>query len=243
MRAAVAKIRVVVAAQREEASLATFVTLEEPDRPMTAEAVLAAFYCSPGSNQDYRKIWIILVDPEMIEDKYAISSLWCRVDPDVHFIVLSSKLSLEEGLHAIRRECNRMIEESFGHRKHVDSAYPRQEKEIASRPASPDKQAYALSYTDAQIGRYEEAKRWGRAFCRQCGYCLPCSEEINIPHIMRLLMQWHHEGNGKLMEQYSKLPIKASACTACGTCEERCPYDLPVAEKMEEAQQVFEPTK
>jgi len=85
----------------------------------------------------------------------------------------------------------------------------------------------------------EAANNWGADLCRQCGYCQPCSREINIPRVMRLLMQWQHTKDEKLREQYAKLDVKADACVACGDCEERCPYDLAIAEKMEETAAIF----
>ena len=39
---------------------------------------------------------------------------------------------------------------------------------------------------------------------------------------------------------YINLEIKASACTECKKCEERCPYHLSISKKMKEAQEFFE---
>lgn len=86
----------------------------------------------------------------------------------------------------------------------------------------------------------EEARRWGRDICRQCGYCLPCSQKIEIPAVMRLLMMWHNQQDPSLVEQYRALRVKASQCTECGECEERCPYDLTISEKMKNAVEIFE---
>ncbi|MBN1671254.1 MAG: aldo/keto reductase [Kiritimatiellae bacterium] len=97
----------------------------------------------------------------------------------------------------------------------------------------------ALSPADIQ--KLEEAaNNWGANLCRQCGYCRPCSQEIDIPKVMRLLMQWQHTKDEKLREQYAKLDVKANACVECGDCEERCPYDLAIAEKMKETAAIFE---
>jgi predicted aldo/keto reductase-like oxidoreductase len=38
---------------------------------------------------------------------------------------------------------------------------------------------------------------------------------------------------------YSKQAIKASACIECGKCLPRCPYDLPIIEKMKEVVATF----
>lgn len=84
----------------------------------------------------------------------------------------------------------------------------------------------------------EEAKKWGRDFCRQCGYCLPCTEGISIPEVMRLLMDWRL-GNEKVKEKarenYIGLEKRADVCIECRECEERCPYQIKISEWMGEA--------
>jgi len=77
--------------------------------------------------------------------------------------------------------------------------------------------------------------------CRQCGYCLPCPEGIDIPRVLALEDIWHgpHRVQGFrsgyhtqdwARHCYSKLGVGGDACTGCGICEERCPHGLPVAE-------------
>ena len=36
------------------------------------------------------------------------------------------------------------------------------------------------------------------------------------------------------------LPVKASACVECGACVARCPFDVDIMAKLEEAVQLFE---
>ncbi len=82
----------------------------------------------------------------------------------------------------------------------------------------------------------EEAAKLGRGFCRSCGYCLPCSREISIPDIFRFegyytrygLKQWARE-------QYAELPVKAESCEECGDCLPRCPYHIPIIERLKKA--------
>ncbi|MEP7290043.1 MAG: DNA methyltransferase [Chloroflexota bacterium] len=47
--------------QRENAALGVFITLEEPSRDMTKEAVTAGFYTSPFTNVNYPKIQILTI--------------------------------------------------------------------------------------------------------------------------------------------------------------------------------------
>jgi site-specific DNA-methyltransferase (adenine-specific) len=53
--------------QRENAAIGVFITLEEPTRDMTTEAVSAGFYRSPGWNKDYPRIQILTI-AELLHD-------------------------------------------------------------------------------------------------------------------------------------------------------------------------------
>ena len=99
--------------------------------------------------------------------------------------------------------------------------------------------------TKRQLKQLEKkGSRWGLHFCRRCGYCLPCKEKIEIPAVMKLL-EYHRgaadeERKKQVAKQYEGLKVKASACVECRKCEEKCPYKLPVSERMKEAAEAFE---
>lgn len=80
----------------------------------------------------------------------------------------------------------------------------------------------------------EEIKsQLGTDFCRRCNYCAPCTVGISIPNVFLFagyLQRYHLADWAK--QRYSTLPVKASACIGCGKCEERCPYHLPIREKL-----------
>jgi len=48
-----------------------------------------------------------------------------------------------------------------------------------------------------------------------------------------------HALNENVTAEYGTLTKKASDCTECGVCVERCPFDVPVLDRMERAIQVF----
>lgn len=78
-----------------------------------------------------------------------------------------------------------------------------------------------------------EATLVGADFCRRCGYCLPCTMGIDIPTLFIFHLQYtRYNMKEAIRNRYDNIPIKASACSECGLCEARCPYDLPIREKL-----------
>jgi predicted aldo/keto reductase-like oxidoreductase len=72
----------------------------------------------------------------------------------------------------------------------------------------------------------------GQTFCRRCGYCLPCSVGIDIPSVFILHLQYTRYKVQAAYNRYHNLSARAEACTACGACEQKCPYNLPIREKL-----------
>lgn len=85
------------------------------------------------------------------------------------------------------------------------------------------------------------AKELGNTFCRRCGYCLPCTVDINIP--MMFIMESYYTRYGLkdwAKNRYKSFDIKAEDCIECGVCESRCPYELPIIDMLENVVKVFE---
>lgn len=102
--------------------------------------------------------------------------------------------------------------------------------------------AAAENFTPLTIAEREvlesEAAVIGQNFCRRCGYCLPCTVGINIPQSFIFHLQYHRYGlKESIPQRYAGLPVKASACIDCGLCEQRCPYDLPIRERLKQVAQ------
>lgn len=76
--------------------------------------------------------------------------------------------------------------------------------------------------------------------CVYCSHCLPCPADIDIAETNRLLDLGRGGVGPSLREQYAALPVKASECLQCGDCEERCPFDVPVRDRMRWAAEMFE---
>lgn len=73
---------------------------------------------------------------------------------------------------------------------------------------------------------------FGNRLCRQCGYCAPCPKEIDIPLILRLGNYRRWGGFAQL--EYTSLSIKGDVCNECGQCEKRCPFEIPIIERLKE---------
>ena len=67
-------------------------------------------------------------------------------------------------------------------------------------------------------------------FCRGCGYCLPCPQDIAIPYIARLnrLLRRSPWRTYATPEWKAKMEA-AKSCTHCNACAARCPYGLDPA--------------
>ncbi len=78
-----------------------------------------------------------------------------------------------------------------------------------------------------------EAEAIGPNFCRRCGYCLPCAAGIDIPTMFIFHLQYtRYNMKTAIPGRYAEMKVKASGCTECGLCEERCPYNLPIRERL-----------
>ena len=80
----------------------------------------------------------------------------------------------------------------------------------------------------------------GTDFCRRCNYCQPCAAGINISGVFLFEGYLSRYGLGDWAKsRYATLSVKASACIGCGACEDRCPYHLPIREKLKKAAEKF----
>lgn len=80
----------------------------------------------------------------------------------------------------------------------------------------------------------------GNDFCRRCNYCAPCTVGISIPNVFLFAGYLERYGLADwARERYSTLAVKAGACVECGECEPRCPYHLPIREKLKKAAREF----
>jgi len=97
-----------------------------------------------------------------------------------------------------------------------------------------------LSEEDRQLIR-RLREELGTRFCRRCGYCSPCPEGVQIIPLMTmdsLIRRFPEEaliGDAWIAEAGRS----AELCTACGQCEERCPYKLSIIDGIREGARLW----
>lgn len=104
----------------------------------------------------------------------------------------------------------------------------------------------ALSYLDASPDEKDYSSidsnvLWKlRRNCVYCNHCLPCPEGINIGHVIKLLDTVERSMSRKIIEEYRMLKKGASDCIGCGDCLQRCPFGVPIIDRMEQAREILD---
>jgi len=85
----------------------------------------------------------------------------------------------------------------------------------------------------------EEIKRIraevGTRFCRRCGYCQPCPQDVHIPLLMNLVSFWKRFPPAGFTAGWIAEAVESGRnCVECGECEEKCPYHLPIRDMLSE---------
>jgi predicted aldo/keto reductase-like oxidoreductase len=71
----------------------------------------------------------------------------------------------------------------------------------------------------------------GKLFCRRCGYCQPCPQGVAITLAMTFDGALKRMPPERLAESWAPAVAKVpDQCIACGECEKKCPYHLPIIE-------------
>ncbi len=80
-----------------------------------------------------------------------------------------------------------------------------------------------------------------RGQCTYCGHCKPCVAELDIAMINKYydLATIQPDIPQSVKNHYLSLEHTASECIGCHSCEERCPFGVEIAARMEKCADVF----
>ena len=112
-------------------------------------------------------------------------------------------------------------------------------------------QAEAGQFTQEDFDTIAEVTKEIRASekigCTGCRYCMPCPAGVDIPGAFRCYNAMYIESKTQGRFQYAQTvgltreSAFATQCIGCGKCEERCPQNLPIREKLKEADRALRP--
>ena len=88
---------------------------------------------------------------------------------------------------------------------------------------------------ELRLGIEKDRRELAGAFCRGCGYCLPCPSGIPINNANRMTQlltrsPWRDNVTPEMRAQMERI----ENCTHCGACAKRCPYGLKPYETLPE---------
>ena len=105
---------------------------------------------------------------------------------------------------------------------------------VAYETASEGEKDYASVLSNAPFHSY-------RGECTYCGHCKPCAVQLDIAMINKFydLATMQPEVPAAVKSHYEALEHTASACIGCQDCESRCPFGVPIAERMKKTAELF----
>ena len=100
--------------------------------------------------------------------------------------------------------------------------------------ASEEEKDYASVLANAPLHSY-------RGECTYCGHCKPCAVNLDIAIINKYydLAAMQPTVPATVRSHYLLLEHQASECIGCRECESRCPFGVPIAERMQKTAQFF----
>lgn len=129
--------------------------------------------------------------------------------------------------YALTRPAVASIMVGYDSTAHVEAA-------VAYETAGEEEKDYATVLAGAPRHAYNGQ-------CTYCGHCKPCPKNIDIAMVNKLydLATMQAEVPASVREHYQALEQTAADCIGCGGCESRCPFGVPIVERMEKTRTLF----
>lgn len=130
--------------------------------------------------------------------------------------------------YALTRPAVASILAGYDTPEHVDAA-------VAYETATQEELDYASVLAKAPHHAYSGQ-------CTYCGHCAPCPVGIDIAMVNKLydLAVMQDQVPSTVKAHYKALGTTATACIGCGSCETRCPFEVPVVERMEKTRALLD---
>jgi predicted aldo/keto reductase-like oxidoreductase len=103
--------------------------------------------------------------------------------------------------------------------------------------------SWSVKDEEAAMQARQIIKEAQKVNCTTCGYCMPCPEGVNIPFNLALSNDHHIFQDPAARFRYRKVlseSEKASNCTRCGECLDKCPQQIPIPDELEHVVDLFE---
>ena len=80
-----------------------------------------------------------------------------------------------------------------------------------------------------------------KGYCMYCSHCAPCPVGIDVADVTKFLNLTKAQKMvpETVAQHYSVLKAHGGDCIGCGSCEKRCPFEVPIRENMKAAKAVF----
>lgn len=79
--------------------------------------------------------------------------------------------------------------------------------------------------------------------CIYCNHCQPCPSGIDIAMVNKYLdiaLLDPENIPPSIRQHYKSMPANGANCIACGSCEDKCPFSVPIIRQMEKAERLLE---
>jgi predicted aldo/keto reductase-like oxidoreductase len=79
----------------------------------------------------------------------------------------------------------------------------------------------------------------GEKFCHRCEYCMPCEQGVQISSVLMFRAAAKRLSPESVSAWLGNAMETVAECIECGQCEDKCPYQLPIAELLKENLALF----